>query len=54
MMVPVENRSVALGTCPLRIAIGTILIFDLLANNVRTACPIGMGEPINRRVSTLR
>ena len=46
MMVPVENRLVALGTCRLRIAIGTILIFGLFAINVRTACPIGMGETL--------
>ena len=28
------------------IAIGTILIFRLFANNVRTAGPIGMGEAL--------
>ena len=28
------------------IAIGTILIFSLYANNVRTAGPIGMGEAL--------
>ena len=33
------------------IAIGTILIFSLYTNNVRTAGPIGMGEGTNRRVS---
>ena len=28
------------------IAVGTILIFSLFANNVRTASPIGMGEAL--------
>ena len=32
------------GTWHMPIAIGTILIFNLFANNVRTAGPIGMGE----------
>ena len=38
MMMPIEDRSVALGTC------GTVLILSLLANNVRTAGQIRMGE----------
>ena len=37
----IENRSLAPGT---PIAIGTILIFSLFANNARTAGPIGMGD----------
>ena len=41
-MVPIENRSVALGTCRLRLAQSLVLAF--FANNVRTAGLIGMGE----------
>ena len=44
MTVPLENRSG--GTWHMPIAIGTILIFSLYANNVRTAGPIGMGEAL--------
>ena len=44
MTVPLENRSVALWHMP--IAIGTLLIFSLYTNNVRTAGPIGMGEAL--------
>ena len=34
------------------IAIGTILIFSLFANNVRTAGPIAIGRGTDRCVST--
>ena len=37
MTVPIDNRSVVLGT---------ILIFNLFVNNVRTTGPIGMGEAL--------
>ena len=30
-------------------AIGTILMFSLFMNNVRTTGPIGMGEALNNR-----
>ena len=43
MMVPIQNRSVALGTYRLRLA-QSLGIFSLFANNVRTAGQIGMGE----------
>ena len=42
MMVPIRNRSLALGTC--RLAQSSFLAF--FANNVRTAGPIGMGEAL--------
>ena len=42
--VPVENRSVALGTCRLRLA--PSLFFSLFANNARTTGLIGMGEAL--------
>ena len=42
MMVPIRNRSLALGTC--RLAQSSFLAFS--ANNVRTAGPIGMGEAL--------
>ena len=42
IMVPIENRSGALGTCRLAHS----LIFSLFANNVRTAGLIGMGEAL--------
>ena len=41
MTVPLENRSVALGTRRL-----AHFIFSLYTNNVRTAGPIGMGEAL--------
>ena len=41
-MVPIRNRSLALGTC--RLAQSSFLAF--FANNVRTAGPIGMGEAL--------
>ena len=41
-MVSIRNRLVALGTC--RLAQSSFLAF--LANNVRTAGPIGMGEAL--------
>ena len=50
MTVPVDKRSVVLGTCP--IAIGTIFIFSFFANNVRTASPIAIGRGTDRCVST--
>ena len=42
MMVPIRNRSLALGTCQL--AQSSFLAF--FANNVRPAGPIGMGEAL--------
>ena len=42
MTVPIENRSVALGTCQLAHS----LFSAFFANNVRTAGPIGMGEAL--------
>ena len=42
MMVPIRNRSVALGTC--RLAQSSFLAF--FANSVRTAGPIGVGEAL--------
>ena len=44
VMVPVENRSVALGTCQLRLAQSLVLAF--FANNVRTVGLIGMGQAL--------
>ena len=41
MMVPIENRSMALGTCRLA---HSLHLIGLLANNVRTAGLIGMGD----------
>ena len=41
-MVPIENRSVALGTCRLAHS----LFLSLFANNVRTAGLIGMGDAL--------
>ena len=41
-MVPIRNRSLALGTC--RLAQSSFLAF--FANNVLTAGPIGMGEAL--------
>ena len=40
-MVPIENRSVALGTCRLAHS-----FFSIFANNVRTAGLIGMGDAL--------
>ena len=44
MTVPIENRSVALGTCRMRLA--QSYFFSLFTNNVRTAVSIGMGEAL--------
>ena len=44
MTVPIENRSVVLGT--IRLAQSLFLAYSRFANNVRAAGPIGMGEAL--------
>ena len=54
MTVPIESRSVALGTCRLAHSLFSALFnakafersFTTILDNVRTAGPIGMGEAL--------